>query len=165
MSGRLEYTNERLLISKLQSLKRWLDEMKALQRMSSRSGITFYETTSTLEYDAMVVVPYVAGSYGHIVTFDIVFTADRQEWPFALSLPKLYVSGQSGTIIGATELQRSDLDTGDPNMAMLDTPKKLKFSHFVLVENPPAGQIRYVYIKNNIVGTDKGSFTTEAYRE
>lgn len=164
MSERVEYTNERLLIGRLKRLQRMLDEMKALQYMSNRSGITYYETASGLTHDAMVSVPHVPGSYGISVEFNITFIADRQEWPFAISVPRLFIS-DAPDIASAQILQSSNIDTGDPHMTMLDTPYKLLFRHGSIVDNPAPGKTKYVFIKNSIIGTDKGSFTTSGQYE
>lgn len=164
MSDRSEYTNERLLIGRLKRLKRTLDEMKALQYMSNLSGITYYETTSQLPHDAMVVLSHVPGSYGVSAEFRVVFTADHQRWPFAMSMPRLFV-GDTPNIANAQEVQRTDIDTGDPHMTMLDTPHKLEFRHGMIIDNPAPGRTKYVFIKNTIIGTDKGSFVTEGIRE
>lgn len=164
MSDRSEYTNERLLIGRLKRLKRTLDEMKALQYMSNLSGITYYETTSQLPHDAMVAVPHVPGSFGASVDFRVTFTADRQQWPFAISVPRLFV-GDTPNIANAQEVQRTDIDTGDPHMTMLDTPHRLLFRHGMIIDNPAPGRTKYVFIKNTIIGTDKGSFATEGIRE
>lgn len=164
MSERSEHTNERLLIGRLKRLQRTIDEMKALQYMSNLSGVTYYETVSQLPHDAMATVSHEPGSFGVSVDFRVTFTADRQQWPFAISVPRLFV-GDTPNIAGAQEVQRTDLDTGDPHMDMLDTPHRLLFRHGMIIDNPPPGRIKYVFIKNTIVSTDKGSFATEVVRE
>lgn len=164
MSERSGYTNKRLLIGRLKRLQWTLDEMKALQYMSNLSGITYYETTSQLPHDAMIAVPHDPGSFGVSVDFRITFTADRQQWPFAISVPRLFV-GDTPNIANAQEAQRTDIDTGDPHMTMLDTPHQLLFRHGIIIDNPAPGRTKYVFIKNTIIGTDKGSFATEAVRE
>lgn len=165
MRNRINFTNERIVVSVMQSMHRSLEEMKALQRMSNRSGVVFYSVESSLPYDAVAEVGHVPGSYGQPVEFRVHFTARKQDWPYATSSPILFVGPNKGSLAGATEVQRSTIDTGDPDITMLDVPKRLMFKHGVIIDNPPPGSVRYVYIKNSVTGTDTGTLSTEVRRE
>lgn len=165
MIERIDLTNQRMLISILRWIRRSLSEIKALQNMSGLSGVVFYSNETTLPYDAMAEVGHVAGMHGQSVDFRVYFTAEKQEWPYATSSPRLFVGPNRGSLAGAIEVQRSTIDTGDPDITMLDTPHRLMFKHGIVIDNPPPGHVRYVYIKNSIIGTDSGTLSTEVYRE
>lgn len=158
MSERLNLVEERRAISRLRALLRATEQMKAAQRTSNKSGIIYYETKSELEYDAMVPVVHNPGIFSHVVNLEAVFTARKQQWPYALFLPQFYVSDSPSGLAGATPIYGT-IDQSAPDINKLETPYRLNFSAGISLDNPPQGQTKYVYAKCVILGTDKGSFS------
>lgn len=163
MSERLNLVEERRAIGRLRALLRASEQMKATQRTSNNSGIIYYETKSTQEYDAMIPVTYDPVFLGgRIVKIETTFTARKQQWPYALFLPQFYVSDNPDTLAGAQPITGSIIDQSAPDINKLEVPYQLAFSATASIDNPQSGQTKYVYAKCIFLGTDRGSFSMKA---
>lgn len=162
MSERLNLIEERRAIGRLRALLRASEQMKALQRTSNKSGIIYYETKSELEYDAMVPVAHETGAFNKVVKLEVTFTARKQQWPYALFLPRFYVSDSPNGLAGAQPISSSVIDQSAPDINKLETPYQLSFNSSISLDNPSQGQVKYVYAKCIVIGTDKGSFGMKA---
>lgn len=163
MSGRLNLVEERRAIGKLRALLRASEQMKATQRTSNNSGIIYYETKSTQEYDAMIPVTHdPAFLGGRIVKIETTFTARKQQWPYVLFLPQFYIGDNPDTLAGAQPITDSIIDQSSPDINKLEVPYQLVFSASATIDNPRPGQTKYVYAKCIFLGTDKGSFSMKA---
>ena len=111
MSERLNLVEERRAIGRLRALLCATEQMKAAQRTSSKSGIIYYETKSTQEYDAMIPVTYAPTfPSGRIIKIETTFTARKQQWPYVLFLPQFYVGDNPDTLAGAQIIGGSIID-------------------------------------------------------
>nr|DAJ35205.1 MAG TPA: hypothetical protein [Bacteriophage sp.] len=163
MSERLNLVEERRAISRLRALLRATEQMKAAQRTSNKSGIVYYETKSTQEYDAMIPVTYDSTfPSGRIIKIETTFTARKQQWPYVLFLPQFYVGANPDTLAGAQPVTGSIIDQSSPDINKLEVPYQLAFSATASIDNPQPGQTKYVYAKCIFLGTDKGSFSMKA---
>lgn len=163
MSERLNLVEERRAIGRLRALLRASEQMKAAQRTSNNSGIIYYETKSVQEYDAMIPVTYdPTFPSGRIIKIETTFTARKQQWPYVLFLPQLYIGDNPDTLAGAQPITGSIIDQSSPDINKLEVPYQLVFSASATIDNPRPGQTKYVYAKCIFLGTDKGSFSMKA---
>lgn len=163
MSERLNLVEERRAIGRLRALLRATEQMKAAQRTSNNSGIIYYETKSTQEYDAMIPVTHDPASLGgRIIKIETTFTARKQQWPYVLFLPQFYVGDNPGTLMGTQPITGSIIDQSSPDINKLEIPSQLAFSATASIDNPLPGQTKYVYAKCVFLGTDRGSFGMKA---
>ena len=163
MSERLNLVEERRAIGRLRALLCASEQMKAAQRTSNKSGIIYYETKSTQEYDAIIPVTYdPTFPSGRIIKIETTFTARKQQWPYALFLPQFYVGDNPDTLAGAQPVTSSIIDQSAPDINKLEVPYQLMFSASATIDNPPQGQTKYVYAKCVFSGTDRGSFSMKA---
>lgn len=163
MSERLNLVEERRAIGRLRALLRATEQMKAAQRTSNKSGIIYYETKSTQEYDAIIPVTHdPAFLGGRIIKIETTFTARKQQWPYVLFLPQFYVGDNPDTLAGAQLIAGSVIDQSAPDINKLEILSQLAFSATASIDNPQPGQTKYVYAKCIFLGTDKGSFSMKA---
>ena len=163
MSERLNLVEERRAIGRLRALLRATEQMKVAQRTSNKSGIIYYETKSAREYDAMIPVTYdPTFPSGRIIKIETIFTARKQQWPYALFLPQFYISDTPGTLAGAQPVTGSIIDQSAPDISKLDIPYQLAFNVNATIASPLPGQTKYVYAKCVFLGTDRGSFSMKA---
>jgi hypothetical protein len=163
MSERLNLVEERRAIGRLRALLCASEQMKAAQRTSNKSGIIYYETKSTQEYDAIIPVTYdPTFPSGRIIKIETTFTARKQQWPYALFLPQFYIGDNPDTLAGAHPVTNSTIDQSSPDINKLEVSYQLAFSASTTIDNPPQGQTKYVYAKCVFLGTDKGSFSMKA---
>lgn len=163
MSERLNLVEERRAIGRLRALLRVTEQMKAAQRTSNKSGIIYYETKSTQEYDAMIPVTYDPTFPGErTIKIETVFTARKQQWPYVLFLPQFYIGDNPDTLAGAQPVTGSIIDQSAPDINKLEIPSQLVFNVTTSIDNPRPGQTKYVYAKCIFLGTDKGSFSMKA---
>lgn len=154
-ASRLNLTQERALIETLKRIKRNREEIKLLQKMSNKSGVIYYENKSSLDYDILLVVSPVVGAFNRIIEVTTVFTANKQLWPFAVSIPKVYLGSIDDANIVEPVLFDTSLDA-----TLLDQEYELRFIQRYSIDNPASDT--NVYVKEFVYSTDKGTFTTGA---
>lgn len=153
--NRLSLTEQRQLLEKLKQLQHMAQDIKLLQRMSNKSGVVYYETATSLDYDKKITIPYDPDVINGVVQVDTIFTAGKQQWPFVKSIPKVYL----GSISPSNQLEPSTFDDS-LDINYLETPFELRFSQRFSYGSPPSDVD--LFVKCFFYGTDKGTFAVEA---